>query len=842
MKGNRGAEEVLEVIAYSDANFAADKTDRKSVTGGLVTLDGISVCWVSKKQGGVALSNMEAEYTAASVMAAELLGIRELLGELGVKHEEPMPLRVDNQAALKQLDGETASAKAKHIDIRIKFVGYYTQKGLLKPEYREGVAMPADLMTKALDAPRMADLRGRSAVPDEEECWKLVGKTRDGKHRELRSPGHEDTSYVHSAADLRIRLEQVMSPKKHDHRRGQKALAHQRLRLQLPLPVAARTGMVDDAEELSTAVTHERGDGNDAGAPAPATGATTADLMTLLKGMSEQLVRLEESHAKLKASQNAIYKRLNEDETRFARIKHPHIANAGLFASELGRGSRMHIDLLEAPPRTPPAAALRRPTVSPQYFEQRQPDYIRPSHLQRLYEAECAAAQTPAPPVPPQAEQAQADLGGFQQQQGVRYPDARQNKLAIRPFNGKELYVGLGSGFLEWGRRFERQAILGQSACGFTWPEDVKIDLLGHYLSGTAEKYYNRQVESWVAQMPTLQYVMERMLETFKTTITPAQAMKLFTTQKDPKRTWPEHYMYLVTISEACGGGADYLVLNNIVQYASLNLRMVLMAKVDGTRTDYLQQAEELAHFAQAWSWSRPRAADIMLAVNEMPDESDETWILDSGSSRHLVNDASCLENPVRCNDRCMQPNGEPLGISVKGSVTLCVTACEVPQTVKLTEVYFSKNVVHNLISYGQLDNKGYLLTVKDGKRVMGNADGKAVFDLHLQRNVFVVKGSVVKKQKPASDVVMAALNKEVNGNGGEQSSVQKGTLVEFHRRLGHLNYDAVERLARDPSSDIELTDRRRVNCLTCAQGKQSKNRQSGKDTGEHSPIDREGA
>eukprot|EP00644_Phytophthora_capsici_P002201 jgi/Phyca11/62804/gw1.27.513.1 len=61
---------------------------------------------------------MEAEFTAASVMATELLGIGQLLEELGVAYAKPMPLRVDNQAALKQLDGESASAKAKHIDVR----------------------------------------------------------------------------------------------------------------------------------------------------------------------------------------------------------------------------------------------------------------------------------------------------------------------------------------------------------------------------------------------------------------------------------------------------------------------------------------------------------------------------------------------------------------------------------------------------------------------------------------------------------------------------------------------------------------------------------------------------
>ncbi|KAG3093770.1 hypothetical protein PI124_g10493 [Phytophthora idaei] len=116
------------------------------------------------------------------------------------------------------------------------------------------------------------------------------------------------------------------------------------------------------------------------------------------------------------------------------------------------------------------------------------------SDLQRLYAAaQASQGHGPAGP-PPQPREAppQPGAGRFpaQDQNGgsVRYPDARQKKLAIRPFNGKVLYVVLGSGFLEWGRRFERQVNIAQSACGFTWPEDVKMDLLSHYLSGTVER------------------------------------------------------------------------------------------------------------------------------------------------------------------------------------------------------------------------------------------------------------------------------------------------------------------------------------------------------------------
>ncbi|KAE9324368.1 hypothetical protein PR003_g16747 [Phytophthora rubi] len=49
MKGYGGVEEPLMVVAYSDADFAADKADR-SVTGGLLTVDGMAVSWVCRNR------------------------------------------------------------------------------------------------------------------------------------------------------------------------------------------------------------------------------------------------------------------------------------------------------------------------------------------------------------------------------------------------------------------------------------------------------------------------------------------------------------------------------------------------------------------------------------------------------------------------------------------------------------------------------------------------------------------------------------------------------------------------------------------------------------------------
>ena len=65
----------IKIESWSDADFAADKSDRKSVSGCVLMMYGAVVSWSCKKQTGVSLSTMEAEFIAASQAGCELLGL-----------------------------------------------------------------------------------------------------------------------------------------------------------------------------------------------------------------------------------------------------------------------------------------------------------------------------------------------------------------------------------------------------------------------------------------------------------------------------------------------------------------------------------------------------------------------------------------------------------------------------------------------------------------------------------------------------------------------------------------------------------------------------------------------
>nr|CCA27808.1 PREDICTED: hypothetical protein [Albugo laibachii Nc14] len=123
-------------------------------------MDGAVIHWMWKKQTSVSLSTMEVEFTSASNVGRELLGLRELVNEIGFPLTESMVMELDNQAAIRQLESEDSMNRAKHVDIRAKLIRNFAKRGIVMPDYVESRLMMADLLTKGATRPQVYGFGG----------------------------------------------------------------------------------------------------------------------------------------------------------------------------------------------------------------------------------------------------------------------------------------------------------------------------------------------------------------------------------------------------------------------------------------------------------------------------------------------------------------------------------------------------------------------------------------------------------------------------------------------------------------------------------------------------------
>ena len=91
----------LEIVGYTNADFARDVDDRKSTSGHVFLFGGIAISWLSKKQGCVAKHTMEAEYISCSTAVSEAVWIKRYVDslKLGIPNR-PVDVFYDNKSAI----------------------------------------------------------------------------------------------------------------------------------------------------------------------------------------------------------------------------------------------------------------------------------------------------------------------------------------------------------------------------------------------------------------------------------------------------------------------------------------------------------------------------------------------------------------------------------------------------------------------------------------------------------------------------------------------------------------------------------------------------------------------
>ncbi|KAJ0392444.1 hypothetical protein ATCC90586_011206 [Pythium insidiosum] len=280
-------------------------------------------------------------------------------------------------------------------------------------------------------------------------------------------------------------------------------------------------------------------------------------------------------------------------------------------------------------------------------------------------------------------------------------------KLMINKFSGVEQYVGLGSGFKQWGFTFLEAIEMAELQSQFTWSERLKVHKLGEYMEpmSVAATYYQANVWVWWAENPTLYHALDQMYQAFKVTITHQQAAACFASEKDKSRSWNQHLLYLIALCRE-SGSHERLVVENIVKYAAPHMKIALMVRYQPHRTDYLTHAQELVAWAQEieddtkaankmgrdtvnavgeattdarkcfncgnrghiarlcpYPKKEGRRASFALSVYEskhveeneivyqVADDDPDAWVIDSGASRHLIRDPHLLHDVEQCGD-----------------------------------------------------------------------------------------------------------------------------------------------------------------------------------------------
>ena len=158
----------MQNVGCSDADWASDTIDRKSISGYSFYFQGSLISWSAVKQKSIALSSTEAEYYAMTHAFKEAIWLRTFLSLLKFPVPRPFPILSDNQAACSLSNSPAISARSKHIDIRHHFIRDHVQAGSFSTTWIPTADMPADIFTKPLPFPvfsRHRDVLGLSIPP-----------------------------------------------------------------------------------------------------------------------------------------------------------------------------------------------------------------------------------------------------------------------------------------------------------------------------------------------------------------------------------------------------------------------------------------------------------------------------------------------------------------------------------------------------------------------------------------------------------------------------------------------------------------------------------------------------
>ena len=155
-----------------DSDWAKDLIDRKSTTGVTVMWARSLVAYMSKTQGSVATSVGEAEGYAMGSCAAECLGLKSLLTEMGLEVDIDIGIKSDSATAISSMSRLGLGKMMKHVQVKYLFLQELVRRDRIKLHKVGTKENAVDILTKNTDRASLEFHKkqlGISALPRETE-------------------------------------------------------------------------------------------------------------------------------------------------------------------------------------------------------------------------------------------------------------------------------------------------------------------------------------------------------------------------------------------------------------------------------------------------------------------------------------------------------------------------------------------------------------------------------------------------------------------------------------------------------------------------------------------------
>ena len=166
----------LDLIAYTDADWASCPNDRCSTNGYCIFFKGNLVSWSASKQKVVSRSSTKSEYRGLDKATVELTWIQYLLKEIFVPLFQSPVLYCENLSTTYLVANLVLHSRAKHVEIDYHFVREQVLQKILDVRFLPFEDQVADILTKALSTQCFLHLQSKLTVLSHPVCSRRDAK------------------------------------------------------------------------------------------------------------------------------------------------------------------------------------------------------------------------------------------------------------------------------------------------------------------------------------------------------------------------------------------------------------------------------------------------------------------------------------------------------------------------------------------------------------------------------------------------------------------------------------------------------------------------------------------